>query len=1372
MTWSSSSPVGLALVITGFTLAFLASVAWRRRHVTRGARSLTFLMLSGGIWALLEALQAIETDPQLALTWRQLRYVGVAGLPVAYLVFAHDYSRGSRWLNRYAVALLLVVPSITVALAWTNPLHGLMWVSGAGAPPAPIADLPAGGWFWIHTSYSYALLGLGSFYLVRGFLRTPRTYRAQVGWVLLAVLIPWAANIAVVVGGVDAGGADVTPLAFALSAFAFARSLFSHRLLDIVPVAQEEVVRPLADAVIVTDEFGRTLQANPAAAQLLGLPDADAAFGRPLSELLHDVPALDEALSEPGPVRFEAAVLRPGVQGTFDVQVTLLTDRRGRATGRLVRLHDIERQVQAERTLALAETALMHQEAYVLALQEVTEGLMRRAPLAQLLEAVVRHACEVMEAPHGFLDLIDAHAGMSRRERARGRFVDVVGTAVRPGEGLTGRAWVGRAPLRVDDYARWEGRLRGVELDWVRAAVAAPLTSREGVLGVMVVARAREDRRPFQPTDEAQLARFAELAALAVLNVRLIDELEARRRESEQLARIGNAMQEASGVEERMALVLQAIPRVVGLRRAAIWLPDESDRGLEASAWVGFDEATERLWVPLDGSVPLLQEAYQHGRATVIEAHEAIAPSLRARPPYKDHPLVRSRAVAVVPLVARGAVVGVLAADTPAESHPVSASLEVLHRFATSAAIAIDAAKLLATAQAEVADRRAAESQLRRSEEKYRSILEQMEEAYFETDLQGRCTLVNPSLLRNLGVTAEQVLGRSFRHLVHPDEVRRVVEVFGEVARSGRSMLGFEVRYRNRRLDTTARAEMSVSLVRDAAGAPAGFRGVVRDIEERARHQEELRTAKEAAEAANASKSVFLANVSHELRTPLTSILGFARLIERRVDEVLAPHLVGIDNARVQRALAQVHGNAGIISRESRRLTSLINAVLDLAKIEAGKVEWHMEQLAPRDVVEQALEATSGLLDAKPGVRVRSHLDAGVPDVIGDRDRLVQVLINLLSNAVKFTAEGEVVVRLFLDAGEVLVSVRDTGVGIAPEDHEAVFEQFRQAGDTLTEKPQGTGLGLPICRQIVAHHGGRLWLESVLGQGSTFTVALPPAPWLAPEQGGTMPNASIDDDVNVAAGTSPGALGAAIQVARQVKAVLARPTPSDGGPDELAPTVPVAPNAPVRVLVVEDDAHARGLLRETLEASGHTVSEAADAAAAVRAIDDDRPDLVFLGVAMSHLSGFDIAAALADDPDVRGMLIVALSPADEGERGRRLSVERYLSAPSDAGGLVKEVAALLPPSEADGEALTGARIAFVDDADDVAAEHSLTLRAEAALRSARAVVSRVSSVSVAAELEPVPVLLVLSRAAAARDDGLALARRHPRLRDATILVRS
>jgi signal transduction histidine kinase len=252
----------------------------------------------------------------------------------------------------------------------------------------------------------------------------------------------------------------------------------------------------------------------------------------------------------------------------------------------------------------------------------------------------------------------------------------------------------------------------------------------------------------------------------------------------------------------------------------------------------------------------------------------------------------------------------------------------------------------------------------------------------------------------------------------------------------------------------------------------------------------DLVQARAAAEAANAAKSTFLSNVSHELRTPLTSVVGFSKLISKRLGEVVFP-VVPSGDPKVDRAVRQVTENLSIIVDEGDRLTALINDTLDLAKIEAGRMEYRDEPVAIGDVIERAVAATASLLTPGRGPELVVDVAAELPTVRGDRDRLIQVVINLISNAVKFTPSGSITVSASPLKRAVLVSVADTGIGIAPEDHDKVFDAFGQSGDTLSETPRGTGLGLAICREIVEHHGGRLSLESTLGSGTTFRFTLP-----------------------------------------------------------------------------------------------------------------------------------------------------------------------------------------------------------------------------------------------------------------------------------------
>ncbi|MGE4297599.1 MAG: PAS domain S-box protein [Desulfovibrionaceae bacterium] len=247
-------------------------------------------------------------------------------------------------------------------------------------------------------------------------------------------------------------------------------------------------------------------------------------------------------------------------------------------------------------------------------------------------------------------------------------------------------------------------------------------------------------------------------------------------------------------------------------------------------------------------------------------------------------------------------------------------------------------------------------------------------------------------------------------------------------------------------------------------------------------------------------KSAFLSSVSHELRTPLTSVLGFAKLIRRDFQNCFMPLVV--DDPRIAGKGHRAEQNLNIIIQEGERLTRLINDVLDLDRIEKGRVEWRDELVCLSDALHMAARSVEGHFGEKPQVSLRLDFSPHLPCVVMDSDRLQQILINLLHNAIKFTDRGEVGLGCDVDAsGEPHIVVRDTGQGINACDLENVFDKFYQTcqGDTTTDKPKGTGLGLAISRHIVEHYGGRIWAESCLGQGSAFHVRLP-ASVLAPGQ--------------------------------------------------------------------------------------------------------------------------------------------------------------------------------------------------------------------------------------------------------------------------------
>jgi PAS domain S-box-containing protein len=265
--------------------------------------------------------------------------------------------------------------------------------------------------------------------------------------------------------------------------------------------------------------------------------------------------------------------------------------------------------------------------------------------------------------------------------------------------------------------------------------------------------------------------------------------------------------------------------------------------------------------------------------------------------------------------------------------------------------------------------------------------------------------------------------------------------------------------------------------VRTPDGTKVGRVSFFRDVTPERQAQQQLELAREAAEAASQAKSLFLANMSHELRTPLTAVIGLADLLLLERDPL------------VDRQREQLQG----IAASGRHLLALVNDVLDLAKIEAGKQELHLESIPIHDAIEDGMSAIVPLAKAR-GVMLEPATLVAVPNVRADRVRLRQILYNLISNAVKFTDRGgKVRIRARRDDDRVAIAVIDTGVGIAPSDLSRLYRSFEQLALPSGDRPGGTGLGLALTKRLVEMHGGTIDVESELGVGTTFIVRIPVA---------------------------------------------------------------------------------------------------------------------------------------------------------------------------------------------------------------------------------------------------------------------------------------
>ncbi|MCA9671821.1 MAG: response regulator [Myxococcales bacterium] len=541
-----------------------------------------------------------------------------------------------------------------------------------------------------------------------------------------------------------------------------------------------------------------------------------------------------------------------------------------------------------------------------------------------------------------------------------------------------------------------------------------------------------------------------------------------------------------------------------------------------------------------------------------------------------------------------------------------------------------------------------------------RAVLDNMADGLIVVDLDGAVTLVNRTLLRAYGLAQDKVVGSSYRDVLHRELVAAISQ--RDKLRADGEPLEIEIALPGDRVGLVTLGAITSDSIAGEPPPVLGHLVIVRDVT----------TAKEI----DRMKTDFISNVSHELRTPLTSILGFTKIIKRTLDKKLFPLISESADPKTKKAVGRVEGNLDIIISEGDRLTTLINEVLDVAKMEAGSVNWNMSELSVAEIVERVAASTTSLFEGRP-LELRCDVEAELPAIEGDRDRLIQVLINLVSNAAKFTDQGEVVCSARREGEEIVVSVRDTGAGIAQDELHQVFEKFKQVGDTLTDKPKGTGLGLPISKQIVQHHGGRIWVESELGVGSTFIFTLPvmAQPELEQAEGDRRHGRESPDVVH-----------------------LMQRLGGQSADDEL-----LDEGRRKTVLVVDDEANIREYLKQELESGGYAVSEARDGLEAIALAKALKPDLVILDVMMPKMNGFDAAAVLKNDPQTSRIPIMIHSIVEDRERGFRLGIDRYLTKPTETATLLSEVATLTVHSD------SGKTILVVAEGESVTPELRRTL---------------------------------------------------------------
>ena len=405
--------------------------------------------------------------------------------------------------------------------------------------------------------------------------------------------------------------------------------------------------------------------------------------------------------------------------------------------------------------------------------------------------------------------------------------------------------------------------------------------------------------------------------------------------------------------------------------------------------------------------------------------------------------------------------------------------------------------------------------------------------------------------------------------------------------------------------------------------------------EELRAQQKELENKNREVEQANRAKSEFLANMSHELRTPLNSIIGFS--------EVLEDKTFGELNTKQQKYVNNIHTSG-------RHLLQLINDILDLSKVEAGKMDMNYEEFSISDAMQDIGAVFKTQVDKK-NISLGLEFDKRLISINADQKKFKQIMYNLLSNAVKFMPEGgKIIVKSELTDNFIRISVSDTGIGIKPEDQERVFAEFQQIDSKTSRAYEGTGLGLPLTRRFVEMHGGKLWVESEFGKGSTFTFTIP----LKPK--GLLPDLEPSplENIEKIRGSGKGSL----------------------------------------ILVVEDDPKSSELLTLYLIEKGYRVATAFDGNEAVKKARELKPMAITLDIILPKKSGWEALDELQKMPETRDIPVIIISILEDMKRGFHLGAIDYLTKPINKGDLLQALARCGLSPEAAGKPIN---ILVVDD---------------------------------------------------------------------------
>ncbi|HEX5409899.1 MAG TPA: GAF domain-containing protein [Gemmatimonadaceae bacterium] len=819
------------------------------------------------------------------------------------------------------------------------------------------------------------------------------------------------------------------------------------------------------------------------------------------------------------------------------------------------------------------------------ALRATMADLSARLELSDLLQAVLERAVQLLHVSHGELATYD-------RDREELEIVasfnvgksDTTGTRMRVGEGAMGHVALTREPLIIPDYLKWASRSDQYAQVEFHAVMVAPLLMGRQLVGAIAFMD-KDPARRFGQNDLRLLDLFAPQASVAIENARLF--AVERQRAEEQQALL-DTMKDLAGQLELSKVLHRVLERAVALLdvtggELATYDEARGDLVIVASHNMGTNALGNHIAMG-DGAMGRAAETRQ---SLIIPRYQ----EWEGRSSQYTQSTVQS--VMAAPLLIGTRLVGTIASvhsDSSRELGP--GDLRLLELFAPEAAIAIENARLFTRAQ--------------HQQQYFAELVANSPVAIVTLDTSHSVVSCNPAFLELYGYEESEVVGHHLDDLITTPESRAQAAQYTEQALHLQPVRA--IAQRRRKDGTLVDVEvLGVPVVVD--GALVGMMGLYHDISE-------LLRARREAEDANSAKSQFLASMSHELRTPLNAIIGYSEMLEEEAEERGQPESIA-DLQKIRSA--------------GRHLLALINDVLDLSKIEAGKLELFIESFDLGAAVGDVATTIRPLVE-KNGNRLVIDAPADLGVVRSDLTRVRQILLNLLSNACKFTEKGTITLAVARRSGDVEFRVSDSGIGMTPDQLSRLFQAFAQAEASTSKKYGGTGLGLAITRRFCELMGGTVSVTSEPGRGSTFLVRLP------------------------------------VNAGEQAESPASERNGAKSG----------------LVLVIDDDPAVRAITRRVLSREGYDVVEAADGETGLRLARELHPHLITLDILMPGMDGWAVLAALKADPALAATPVILQTIVEDRNLGFALGASEYLTKPIERKRLAALVKRYVPSASAGG----------------------------------------------------------------------------------------